>query len=86
MTRRAPSPGLAFVLQLWVCVWLLVTALAVLVELGLGALGLAPPLPVRTLLLTAVMVPAMVYGILPLLHRLRSRAQGQTASPPKRTA
>jgi hypothetical protein len=43
------------VLRLWVCVRLLVTALAALAELGLGA-----PLPARTLPLTAVMVPVMV--------------------------
>jgi uncharacterized protein len=42
-----------------------------------GLLGLANlPLPLRTLVLTAVLVPAMVYGLMPTLTRLFARWLG----------
>lgn len=64
-----------FMLAIWACVYPLVTLLLAMIawlELGL-------PLALQTLLLTAVVVPAMVLGIVPcvscLVMRLSSKGQ-----------
>ena len=59
----------------WAVVYLLITTLLALFEPLLQGL----PLPVRTLILTAVMVPAMAYVALPLA--LRTAAPWLQATP-----
>lgn len=58
-----------FMLAIWACVYPLVTLLLAMIawlELGL-------PLALQTLLLTAVVVPAMVLGIVPRVSCLMIR-------------
>lgn len=51
-------------------VWLAIYPLITLLFFGLGDLLLDFPVPVRTLILTLIAVPLMVYVILPLYHKL----------------
>ncbi|EGB15984.1 hypothetical protein DND132_2781 [Pseudodesulfovibrio mercurii] len=57
-----PSP--VFVLKVWVCVWLLVTLLTAAVR----SLAWQPPLFVQTMAVSGILVPLMVYVILPFLR------------------
>lgn len=57
-----PSP--AFVLKVWVCVWLLVTVLTAAVR----SLAWQPPLFVQTMAVSGILVPLMVYVIMPFLR------------------
>lgn len=61
MLRKA-----AFAFGVWLCVYPLVTALLV----GLRATGMPLPLPLQTLLATAVLVPTMIFGLVPLVRKL----------------
>ena len=51
----------------WAGVYPLLTVIALLLEPLLD--GLPLPLPLRTFATSAVMVPAMVYGLMPLIRR-----------------
>lgn len=65
MRRR----GAPFLLTLWLCVWVVVSGL-----LGaVNAVAPAAPLLVKTCVVSGVMVPAMLYGIVPALRRLFNR-------------
>lgn len=55
----------AFVFGVWLCVYPLVTGLLFAIQ----ATGLKPPLPLQTLLVTAVLVPTMVFGLVPLVRK-----------------
>lgn len=61
MLRKA-----AFAFGVWLCVYPLVTALLI----ALRATGLNLPLPLQTLLATAVLVPIMMFGLVPLVQKL----------------
>ncbi len=54
---------------IWICVWLLVT----LLTLALNLTGLEFPMPARTGIMTALLVPTMVYGIIPRLRALMKK-------------
>jgi antibiotic biosynthesis monooxygenase (ABM) superfamily enzyme len=56
----------AFPLGVWLCVYPLVTGLL----MALRATGLHLPLPLQTLLVTAVLVPTMIFGLVPLVRKL----------------
>lgn len=55
---------MAYIGTLWVCVWSLVSVLT----LAINCTGLEFPVPVRTGIITALLVPLMVYGIIPRLR------------------
>ena len=60
----------------WVAIWPLITVL-----LTLGEPLLAPlPLPLRTLLLTGVLVPLMSFVVMPRLTRLADALLGKAAA------
>ena len=58
-----------FALALFVFVWPTVTGLS----LALDAAGIAWPVAARTFLTSAVLVPAMVYAVVPALTRVLAR-------------
>lgn len=53
----------------WAVVYPLITTLLAVLEPLLGGL----PMPLRTLILTVIMVPAMVYLAMPLANRVAAR-------------
>ncbi len=64
-------------LMIWICVFPTLTAI------NLVFAGWLQPLPtvVRTLVLATIAVPIVIYGLMPQLHRLRSRtARGSAGS------
>ncbi|QGY39044.1 hypothetical protein GM415_02460 [Pseudodesulfovibrio cashew] len=56
---------LPFVFKVWLCVWVLVTLLSIAIR----SLGQPLPLFVQTLIVSAILVPLMVYVIIPYLSR-----------------
>ena len=65
-----PRPGTHLrALATWLAVYPLITVVLALTRPLLGS----APLPVQTLVLTAVVVPVAVYGAVPLLLRLLTR-------------
>jgi thioredoxin reductase len=68
--RGGPPSTHVLALMIWLCVFPTLTVL----NLGLGGwlATLAPVL--RTLVLTTIAVPIVIYGLMPQLHRLRARA------------
>jgi antibiotic biosynthesis monooxygenase (ABM) superfamily enzyme len=68
--RRGRPPRYKLAVVTWLCVYPMITViLASFKPLGLMAL----PLPVRTLLLTLVMVPAVSFVLAPLVSRALAR-------------
>jgi antibiotic biosynthesis monooxygenase (ABM) superfamily enzyme len=63
--RTGPPPRHRFALIVWIAIYPTITAL---LELG-GPVINDWPLPLRTLALTAVAVPLMVFVLLPILQR-----------------
>lgn len=53
-----------FTFKVWLCVWILVTFLTAMIRWS----GMDLPLALQTMLLSGVMVPAMVYVIIPRLR------------------
>jgi antibiotic biosynthesis monooxygenase (ABM) superfamily enzyme len=66
--RTGPPPRHRFALLVWIAIYPTIT---LLLELG-GPLMNDWPLPLRTLALTAVAVPLMVFVLLPTLQRVFS--------------
>jgi len=56
---------LKFVLKLWICVWILVTS----INLAIKSTGLVLPMALHSLIVCTVMVPTMVFVIMPFLTR-----------------
>jgi uncharacterized protein len=56
-----------------IVVWLAIYPLITLILWLFGPYLMQIPLPLRTLLLTAVLVPIMVYGAIPLWQRILRR-------------
>lgn len=61
MLRKA-----VFAFGAWLCVYPLVTALLVAIRATRWSL----PLPLQTMLATTVLVPTMIFGVVPLVRRL----------------
>ena len=61
MLRKA-----AFPFGVWLCVYPLVTGLL----MTLRATGWNLPLPLQTMLVTAALVPIMIFGLVPLMRRV----------------
>lgn len=61
MLRKA-----AFAFGVWLCVYPLVTGLL----LAIRSTGLQLPLPLQTMVVTAALVPTMMFGLVPLVRKL----------------
>lgn len=67
MTTYSHPPRHKLAVVTWLAIYPTITiVLAMLEPLGLFAL----PLPLRTLALTLLLVPLMVFGVMPALHRV----------------
>ena len=75
MTRILRHRPARSALLTWIAIWPLITALLTLGEPVLAAL----PLPLRTLLLTGVLVPLMSFIVMPRLTRLADTLLGKAA-------
>lgn len=58
--------------ELAIMIWIAVFPTLTLLNLMLGGLLDGVPIVVRTLILTTIAVPIVVYGLLPLLQRARA--------------
>ncbi|MFC4606539.1 hypothetical protein [Streptomyces maoxianensis] len=70
-SRSTPSVHRRALLT-WAAVYPTITVAMVVMRSWIAGL----PLPVQTLVLTAVVVPVAAYGLLPLLMRLNARLSG----------
>lgn len=61
-------PRLVFTIQVWLCVWLLVTLLSYAISWA----ALPVPMLGRTLIISTIMVPTMLFIIIPCLKRRQS--------------
>lgn len=61
--------------------WLAVYPALLVVQLALGGVLAGLPLPVRTLIVTVIVVPAVVYGLVPALLRLYARLARPRRAP-----
>ena len=59
--------------QLALMIWLSVFPTILLINVALGDWLRSQPTVVRTLLLTSIAVPIVIYGLMPKLHRVRAR-------------
>lgn len=59
-------PKWKFALMVWIAIYPSIT----LVQLLIGNQLLSLPLPIRTLIMTGILVPLMVYVLLPFLRKL----------------
>ncbi|GEM_PF-1501935 len=58
---------LMFTFKVWLCVWFMVTGLSFCII----RMGTPMPLVLRTLIVTVIVAPSMVYVIIPFLQRKR---------------
>jgi antibiotic biosynthesis monooxygenase (ABM) superfamily enzyme len=65
-----PSP--VFALKVWLCVWPLVTLLTA----GLRSLSWELPLIVQAMAVSGILVPLMVYVVIPFLNARKIRPKG----------
>lgn len=65
-------PSLPFALKVWLCVWPLVTLLTAAVR----ALAWRLPLAMQTMAVSGILVPLMVYVIIPFLRTNGGRQKG----------
>jgi len=68
MSHRPPSKH-----QLALMIWLAVFPTLVVLNLTLKGLLDGLPVVVRTFVLVTIAVPIVIYGLMPQLHRLRTR-------------
>lgn len=61
----------AFPFGVWLCVYPLVTGLL----MALRATGLHLPLPLQTMFVTAILVPTMIFGLVPLVRKLTAESR-----------
>ncbi len=59
--------------QLTLMIWLAVLPTLTILNLGLSSLLEDTPIAVRTFVVATIAVPIVMYGLMPRLHRLRSR-------------
>lgn len=72
MGQLFARPGLRRALLTWIAIWPLITALLLFGDPYLAGL----PLPIRTLVLTAILVPLMSFVVMPRLTRWADAAFG----------
>lgn len=68
---RVPAPPSQHTLALMI--WIAVTPTLLAINLLLGPLMAGIPVAPRTIITVTIAVPIVIYGIMPLLHRLRRR-------------
>ena len=79
--QAAPRVGPPTKHQLALMIWLAVFPTLTVINLALGD-WLRPMNPVlRTLVLTTVAVPVVIYGIMPCLHTIRARLVLRSTAP-----
>jgi len=59
--------------QLALMIWVAVFPTLTLLNLALGGVLAGAPSPLRTFVLATVAVPIVIYGLMPVLHRLRAK-------------
>ncbi|WP_448639429.1 hypothetical protein [Geodermatophilus sp. URMC 63] len=62
-------------------IWLAVLPTLTVLNIGLSSLLADTPVVLRTVIVAIIAVPIVMYGLMPRLHRLRTRL---LASPPAR--
>lgn len=82
MTRNPAPPRYKLALLTWVGAYAVIT----LILAALGPAMAAWPLPLRTLLLSALMAPAMTWLVIPFLTRVFSGWLGFASPEPPRRA
>jgi antibiotic biosynthesis monooxygenase (ABM) superfamily enzyme len=70
-TVRMPAPPSQHVVALMI--WIAVTPTLLAINLLLGPLMAEIPVIPRTVITVTIAVPIVIYGIMPLLHKLRRR-------------
>ncbi len=70
--------------QLAVMIWLAVFPTLAVLNLTLGGWLKGVPVVLRTFVLATVAVPIVIYGLMPQLHRLRTRLVTGRAVPSQR--
>jgi len=63
MSEQRRMNKMKYVIRLWFCVWLLVSLLSLIIQHTIPS----TPLLLKTLVVTLIMVPTMVYLIVPAL-------------------
>lgn len=84
LNSRPAAAGPPTTHQLALMIWVAVFSTLTLVNLALGDwLGTLTPV-LRTFVLATIAVPIVIYGLMPQLHKLRSRilARATSHSPP----
>lgn len=72
MSRSASRPGPPSRHQLALMIWLAVFPTLTVINVLFGDWLSTLPTPFRTFVLATVAVPIVIYGLMPLLHRLRA--------------
>ena len=75
MARMLRKRAFRMALLTWIAIWPLITALLLLGEPMLAAM----PLPLRTLVLTGILVPLMSFIVIPRLTRWANALLGEAA-------
>lgn len=73
MSSTPSRPGPPTKHQLALMIWLAVFPTLTLINILFGAWLSTLPAVLRTFVLATVAVPIVIYGLMPLLHRLRAR-------------
>jgi antibiotic biosynthesis monooxygenase (ABM) superfamily enzyme len=68
--RSVPPPSKH---QLALMIWLAVLPTLTVLNLALGSLLADTPVVLRTVIVTTIAVPIVMYGLMPRLHRARAR-------------
>lgn len=68
--RPAGPPKWKIAVVVWLAIYPVITLVQLLFSHQLGKIS---PLPLRTLVITAIIVPLMVYVAEPIMHRLFAR-------------
>ncbi len=78
--ERAPKISPPTKHQLALMIWLAVFPTLTLLNLVLGGLLRDVPMVARTFILATAAVPIVMYGVMPRLHRLRTRLVARQAA------
>ncbi|KHK97434.1 hypothetical protein LK09_11750 [Microbacterium mangrovi] len=66
--------------ELALMIWLAVTPTLLVINIVLGPLIAALPVVPRTMVVVTIAVPIVIYGLMPLLHKLRRRLHARRAA------
>lgn len=74
-----PAPKPPSQHELALMIWIAVTPTLLIINLVLGPLIAALPVIPRTIAIATIAVPIVIYGLMPMLHRLRRRLRARSA-------